>query len=58
MMKADFGIAMGLIGTDFLKNAGDLCINTKVEYEDFDLILSAFKLSHNIYDSVRKFIQF
>lgn len=52
--RADVGFAMGITGTDVAKNASDIVLTD----DDFCSVLTAIKYGRNIYDSVRKFLQF
>lgn len=52
--KADVGFAMGLSGTDVAKNASDIVLTD----DNFCSVLTAVRYGRNIYDSVRKFLQF
>ena len=52
--KADVGFAMGISGTDVAKNASDIILTD----DNFCSVLTAIKYGRNIYDSVRKFLQF
>lgn len=52
--KADVGFAMGIAGTDVCKSASDIVL-TK---DDFCTIIVAILYGRNIYDNVRKFLQF
>jgi len=52
--KADVGFAMGIAGTDVAKNAADIILTD----DNFCSVLTAVKYGRNIYDSVRKFLQF
>ena len=52
--KADIGFAMGITGTDVAKNASDIVLTD----DNFCSILTAVKYGCNIFDSVRKFLQF
>jgi len=52
--RADIGFAMGQCGTDVAKNASDIVLTD----DNFCSILTAIKYGRNIYDSVRKFLQF
>ena len=54
LTKANVGFAMGLTGTDIAKQAADILL-TK---DNFVSIVSAVKWGRNIFDSVRKFLQF
>jgi Ca2+ transporting ATPase len=51
--KADVGFAMGG-GTDVAKNASDIVLLD----DNFCSVLTAVKYGRNIYDSVKKFLQF
>lgn len=52
--KADVGFAMGLSGTDVAKGASDIILLD----DNFSSIVIALKYGRNIYDCVRKFLQF
>lgn len=52
--RADVGFAMGQTGTDVAKNASDIVLTD----DNFCSVLTAVKYGRNIYDSVRKFLQF
>lgn len=52
--RADVGFAMGLSGTDVAKNASDIVLTD----DNFCSVLTAVRYGRNIYDSVRKFLQF
>jgi Ca2+ transporting ATPase len=52
--KADIGFAMGITGTDVAKNASDIVLTD----DNFCSILTAVKYGRNIFDSVRKLLQF
>jgi len=52
--RADVGFAMGITGTDVAKNASDIVLID----DNFCSVLTAIKYGRNIYDSVRKFLQF
>ena len=54
LSKADVGFAMGQAGTDVAKQAADILIMD----DNFKSIVSAVKWGRNIYDSIRKFLQF
>lgn len=52
--RADVGFAMGITGTDAAKNASDIVLTD----DNFCSILVAVLYGRNIYDCVRKFLQF
>lgn len=52
--RADVGFAMGIAGTDVAKNASDIVLTN----DNFCSVLTAIKYGRNIYDGVRKFLQF
>ena len=52
--RADVGFAMGITGTDVAKNACDI----QLLDDNFCSILTAVRYGRNIYDNVRKFLQF
>lgn len=52
--KADVGFSMGIAGTEVCKNASSIVL-TK---DDFCSVIVAIKYGRNIYDNVRKFLQF
>lgn len=52
--RADVGFAMGISGTDVAKNASDIVLTD----DNFSSVLTAIKYGRNIYDGVRKFLQF
>ena len=54
LAKADVGFAMGITGTDVAKGACDIMIMN----DNFCSIVSAIVWGRNIYDSIRKFLQF
>lgn len=54
LAKADVGFAMGITGTDVAKSACDIMIMN----DNFCSIVSAIVWGRNIYDSIRKFLQF
>merc|ERR1712113_860578 len=54
MGKADVGFSMGITGTDVAKNASDIVILN----DNFASIVSAIVWGRNIFDSIRKFLQF
>jgi P-type E1-E2 ATPase len=51
--RADIGFAMGN-GTDVAKNASDIVLTD----DNFCSVLTAVRYGRNIYDGVRKFLQF
>lgn len=52
--KADVGFAMGIAGTEVAKDAADIILLD----DNFGSIIVAIKWGRNIYNSIRKFIQF
>lgn len=54
LAKADVGFSMGITGTDVAKNASDIVLID----DNFCSILTAIKWGRNVYDNVRKFLQF
>lgn len=54
LSKANVGFAMGVTGTEIAKQAADILITD----DNFNSIVSAVKWGRNIYDSIRKFLQF
>lgn len=54
LFKADVGFSMGLSGTSVAKNASDIVLTD----DNFCSIITAVKYGRNIYDGVRKFLQF
>ena len=54
LSKSDVGFAMGIEGTDVAKDAADIIILN----DNFASIICAVKWGRNIYDCIRKFIQF
>lgn len=54
LSKADVGFAMGIAGTEVAKQAADIMIMD----DNFASIVKAVKWGRNIYDSIRKFLQF
>jgi P-type E1-E2 ATPase len=54
LKKADVGFAMGISGTEVAKEAAGIILLD----DNFASIVTACKWGRNIYDSVRKFIQF
>jgi len=54
LRKADVGFAMGITGTDIAKQASDIILLD----DDFASIVVALKHGRNIYDCIRKFLQF
>ncbi len=54
LKKSDVGFAMGITGTDVAKDASDIIILD----DNFASIVKAMVWGRNIYDSIRKFLQF
>lgn len=54
LKKADVGFAMGITGTDVAKHAADIIITD----DNFASIVKAVSWGRNIYDNIRKFLQF
>jgi len=54
LSKADVGFAMNIAGTDVAKNASDIVILD----DNFASVVVAIVWGRNIYDSIRKFLQF
>lgn len=54
MKKSDVGFAMGKRGTDIAKAASDIVLLD----DSFSSIVTAMKFGRNVYDCIRKFLQF
>lgn len=54
MKEADVGFAMGISGTEVAKDASDIILLD----DNFKSIVKAVLWGRNVYDSIRKFIQF
>jgi Ca2+ transporting ATPase len=54
LTKADVGFSMGITGTDVAKGASDIILLD----DNFSSIVVALKYGRNVYDNVRKFLQF
>jgi Ca2+ transporting ATPase len=54
LSKADVGFSMGISGTDVAKKASDIVLID----DNFCSILTAIKYGRNVYDNVKKFLQF
>jgi len=51
---ADVGFSMGITGTDVAKGASDIILLD----DNFSSIICALQYGRNVYDNVRKFLQF
>ena len=54
LMKANVGFSMGISGTDVAKSASDIILLD----DNFGSIVTAAKYGRNIFDCIRKFLQF
>lgn len=54
LSKADVGFSMGITGTDVAKGASDIILLD----DNFSSIIVALRYGRNVYDNVRKFLQF
>lgn len=54
LKKADVGFAMGIAGTEVAKEAADIILLD----DNFRSILAAVLWGRNIYESIKKFLQF
>lgn len=54
LTKSDVGFSMGITGTDVAKGASDIILLD----DNFSSIIVALKYGRNVYDNVRKFLQF
>ena len=54
LRKADIGIAMGLAGTEMAKEAASIILMD----DNFASVVNAVKWGRNIYDNIRRFLQF
>eukprot|EP01120_Amphizonella_sp_Union-15-10_P014954 TRINITY_DN7486_c0_g7_i1.p1 TRINITY_DN7486_c0_g7~~TRINITY_DN7486_c0_g7_i1.p1 ORF type:complete len:1045 (-),score=272.60 TRINITY_DN7486_c0_g7_i1:55-3144(-) len=54
LMEADVGFAMGIAGTDVAKDASDIILLD----DNFNSIVKAVMWGRNVFDSIRKFVQF
>ena len=53
MVEANVGLTMQNCGTDVAKKRSDIILD-----KDFSLILEAIKFGRNIYENMRKFLQY
>mgnify|MGYP001807455156 CR=1 FL=1 len=62
LKKADVGFAMGITGSDVAKDAADIILLddnfSSIITGIYSLNILAMKWGRNIYDCIRKFIQF
>jgi len=54
LKEADVGFSMGIAGTDIAKNASDIILLD----DNFKSIVNAIMWGRNVYDCIRKFLQF
>ena len=54
LTKADVGFSMGITGTDVAKGASDIILLD----DNFSSIITALRFGRNVFDNVRKFLQF
>lgn len=54
LKKADVGFSMGITGTDVAKGASDIILLD----DNFSSIVVALQYGRNVFDNVRKFLQF
>lgn len=54
LKKADIGFAMGIAGTEVAKEASGIILLD----DNFSSIITAVKYGRNIFDCIRKFLQF
>lgn len=54
LAKSDIGFAMGIAGQDVAKKSADIILMD----DDFCGVITAIKYGRNVFDSVRKFLQF
>ena len=54
LKKADVGFAMGIAGTQVAKDASGIILLD----DNFSSIITAIKYGRNIFDCIRKFLQF
>lgn len=54
LKKADVGFAMGRAGTEVAKEAADIILMD----DNFGSLVTSIKWGRNVYDSIRKFLQF
>ena len=54
LAKSDIGFAMGIAGQEVAKKSADIILMD----DDFCGVITAIKYGRNVFDSVRKFLQF
>ena len=54
LKKSNVGFAMGIAGTEVAKESADIILLD----DNFGSIITAIKWGRNVYDSIRKFLQF
>lgn len=54
LKKADVGFAMGRVGTEVAKEAADIILMD----DNFESLVNSIKWGRNLYESIRKYVQF